>query len=190
MAPVAGFGFQATATAESKTELIAYVLEESVAPSPIAMPARAQAGRMFADIGISIQWRSGPPHASVPRKFPNRRGGSPHAKWFLSRCIGLSSLAKRPRSGVMTGCNRSFRSNLFPSVGMSTESFIVLCVSWYVPVQTKLAGRDQVLGELRAYLGRHLEDGGRSFSRKTFAKGKTAGAFKRLLIFELNDKRN
>jgi len=69
VAAMADFGFQAVAAAESKTVLTVYVLQESVVPSLVVMPARAQAGKMFTDIGISIQWRSGPPHGPLPRNF-------------------------------------------------------------------------------------------------------------------------
>jgi hypothetical protein len=69
VAAMADFGFQAAVGAERKTLLTVYVLQENVAPSLVVMPARARAGKMFADIGISIQWRSGPPHASSPRNF-------------------------------------------------------------------------------------------------------------------------
>lgn len=69
VAAMADFGFQAAVGAERKTVLTVYVLQENVAPSLVVMPARAQAGKMFADIGISIQWRSGPPHGLLPRNF-------------------------------------------------------------------------------------------------------------------------
>jgi hypothetical protein len=69
VAAMADFGFQLVAEAESKTVLTVYVLQENVAPSLVIMPARAQAEKIFADIGVSIRWRSGPPHASLPRNF-------------------------------------------------------------------------------------------------------------------------
>jgi hypothetical protein len=69
MTALADFGFQGTVAGESKTLLTVYVLEESVAPSLVNISARAQAGKMFADIGISIQWRSGRPHPPLPLNF-------------------------------------------------------------------------------------------------------------------------
>jgi len=69
MAAITDLGFQAAVAAENKAVLTVYVLEENVAPTLVIISARAQAGKMFADIGISIQWRSGPPHASLPRNF-------------------------------------------------------------------------------------------------------------------------
>jgi hypothetical protein len=69
MAAMGDFVFQAAVAGESKTVLTVYVLEESVAPSLVNISARAQAGKMFADIGISIQWRSGQPHAPLPLNF-------------------------------------------------------------------------------------------------------------------------
>ena len=69
MTALADFGFQGTVAGESKTLLTVYVLEESVAPSLVNIAARAQAGKMFADIGICIQWRSGRPHALLPLNF-------------------------------------------------------------------------------------------------------------------------
>src|SRR5260370_42111174 len=69
MTAVLDFGLQVAVAEENKTLLTAYLLEESVAPSLVNIAARAQARKMFADIGISIQWRSGHPHAPLPVNF-------------------------------------------------------------------------------------------------------------------------
>jgi hypothetical protein len=66
---VVGFGHQAAVARERKTVLTAYVLGESFAPSLVTIAAEAQAGKMFADIGVSIQFRSGQPHAPLPLHF-------------------------------------------------------------------------------------------------------------------------
>ena len=69
MAAIPICGFRDAAAAESKKVVTVYMLQESVAPTLVVMSAKAQATRMFADIGISIQWRIGAPHASLPRTF-------------------------------------------------------------------------------------------------------------------------
>jgi hypothetical protein len=69
VAVIAYCGSPAAFATESKIVLTVYVLQESVAPSLVMLTSRAQAGKMFADIGISIQWRSGRPQDSLPRDF-------------------------------------------------------------------------------------------------------------------------
>jgi hypothetical protein len=97
---------------------------------------------------------------------------------------------KRAAIGMMTECNRSFRSKLCSSVGISTEKFIILC-------QLVCPGANPNLwkGSSARYVW-ELSLGERQIVfQEEVTKGKTAGAFKHLLIFktkmtnEIDDRR-
>ena len=65
MAAVAGWGVEGRLAAGTSRNLTVYLMDGSAVPGPVSVQAKARAAKVFADAGVTLEWRRFDSHSSL-----------------------------------------------------------------------------------------------------------------------------